>query len=217
MTNLAALEHPVKMSPRSEAQLASLVGRITRFNVVQGRVFLDSCFDAQGVIVEHFAEHKKPSNQKFAYLSAAVGREVYRRTWAIRQLKMLPRLPIGLFANCYEWKPKRQTYSREGGVAVATLSGGLHRLAKIEIFSELVSASAGDDEIERSVCAEADRRICFTYDNGESIAFESDDCGNQPLLIISGERRPLDRTFKTLKSRLVLTQTNAANSTSIGH
>jgi hypothetical protein len=215
--NMAALEHPVKLSPRSEAQLASLVGRITRFNVVQGRVFLDSCFDAQGVIVEHFGEHKRPLNQKFAYLSAVVGREVYRRTWAIRQLKMLPRLPIGLFANCYEWKPKRQAYSREGGVAIATFSGGLHRLAKIEIFSELISFDESDDENERIVHAEADRRICFTYDNGESIAFESDDCGNQPLLITGGERRPLDRTFKTLKSRLILTHTNVANPTSIGH
>ncbi len=217
MTLSAALENPVRLLPRSEALLASLVGRITRFNVVQGRVFLDSCFDAQGVVVEHFAERSKPRNQKFAYLSAAVGREIHRRTWAVRELTILPRLPIGLFDNHYEWRPKLQAYSRKGGVEIAPFSGGLHRLAQIEIFSEPVSVDDGDGEIERIVCAEADRRICFTYDNGESIAFEADDSGNQPLLITSGERRPLDRIFKTLKSRCVLTHANAAHTASTGH
>lgn len=215
--NVAALEHPVKLSPGSEAILASLVGRFTRFNVVQGRVFLDSCFDAQGIIVEDFAEQAKPKQQKFTYLCGVVGREIHRRTWHIREMKLLPRLPIGLFGNCYEWRPRLQGYTRKGGTEVISSVGGIHRLAQIEVFSELISFDESDDEIERIVHTEADRRICFTYDNGESIAFEADDSGNQPLLITSGEHRPLDRKFNTLKSRLVFTQENTANTTSTGH
>ncbi|MGO4572059.1 hypothetical protein [Microvirga sp. 2TAF3] len=214
---MAALEPPVRLSRRSEAFLASLVGRFVRFNVPEGRVFLNSLFDAHGVILEHHAERKRPWRQQFLYLCGVVDREKHRRSWAIREFRILSRLPIGLFANCYEWRPKLQGYARKGGTEILASSGGLHRLARIEIFSELVSFDDGEEEVERAVFAEADRRICFTYDNGESIAFETDDSGNQPLLITDGESRPLDRSLNTLKSRLVLTDTNAAHEASTGH
>ena len=217
MIQLAALEQPVRISSRSEALLASLVGRFTRFNVVDGRIFLDSSFDARGIVIEHFAERTNPRRQTFLYLAGNVGREQHRRAWGIRELTVLPRLPIGLFKACYHWRPKLQSYGRKSGTEVITSSGGLHRLARIEVFSELISFDDGDEEIERTAYAEADRRICFTYESGESIAVEADDCGNQPLLITKSEHRPIDRSFETLKSRLVLTQADPANSTSIGH
>ncbi|NIX75468.1 hypothetical protein [Microvirga terricola] len=216
MTSVAVLDPPVRLSPNSEALLASLMGRFVRFNVPDGRVFLNSLFDAQGVIIEHFPERERPWQQQFLYLCGIVGREKQRRSWAIREIRILSRLPIGLFKNCYEWRPKLKGYVRKGGTAIVTFSGGFRRLAKIEIFSELVSFDDGEEEVER-VFAEADRRICFTYDNGESIAFETDDSGNQPLLITDGEIRPLDRSLNTLKSRLVLTEVSAAHGTSAGH
>lgn len=211
------LKNTIRLSPSSEALLASLVGRIVRFNVVQGRVFLDSCFDAEGVIVEHFEPRTKFKQQNFFYLGAVVGRENRRNTWCVREFKLLPRLPVGIFKNCYEWNPKVGAYLRKGGTEVVPTSGGLHKLTDIEIFSELVSHDDSEDEIERIYTADADRRICFTFDNDESIAFEADDSGNQPLLITTDEQRPFDRSFDTLKSRLVLTETNAANLTSTGH
>ncbi|WP_175493770.1 hypothetical protein [Microvirga guangxiensis] len=188
-----------------------------RFNVVEGRVFLDSCFDAQGVIIEHFEPRTKFKQQKFLYFGAIVGRENRRNTWSVREFKLFPRLPIGIFKNCYFWKPKLGAYLRKGGTEVVATSGGLHKLTRIEVFSELISHDDSEDEIERIYTADADRRICFTFDNDESIAFEADDSGNQPLLITTGEQRPFDRSFDTLKSRLVLKETNAANLTSIGH